>query len=321
MGGTSSTVVDLVYGTRDRSSALTNLDSRLEGLRKEIQNRPKAIEKGVATTISTLDDAVIMRYSQLQDTRVIEENVEKIFQKFPGREQVVIATHEMIANMMSTKSKTLQGWQHRKKFKNHKGKTIGIEIHFKTEMFEEIDPHRSNRDTVVLIAYKCLAHMMDPKVNHGYLDVDQLSESMISMNIEGMSLEVSSYSYTRSTSSSSFLVAREQMSGKGGTNRDVHTASRLMCAMGVTSTVDSESDDEDSCVAACSTIRHREETLTSDEDVDSDDADLPSKRGESSSDENLDEGPHNTSRLSLRTRPSSAWPYHPFGTGRRPPLF
>ena len=53
--------------------------------------------------------------------------------------------------------------------------------------------------------------MMDPKVNHGYLDVDQLSESMISMNIQGMSLEVSSYSYSRSSfRSSSKFNFREQ---------------------------------------------------------------------------------------------------------------
>lgn len=151
MAGTSSVVIDLVYGTRNRSSVVSNLDSQLENLRKEIQNRPQAITKGVAATISTLDDAVIMRYSQLQDTRTIEENVDKIFQKFPGREHVVTATREMIANIMSTEFQTLRGWQHRKKFKSHKGKAIGIEIHFETEMFEEIAHHRSG-DTVVLIA-------------------------------------------------------------------------------------------------------------------------------------------------------------------------
>lgn len=323
MGGTSSTVIDLVYATRDRSAALNNLDGQLEGLRKEIQNRPQAITKGVAATISTLNDAVIMRYSQLQDTRVIEENVEKIFQKFPGREHVIVATREMIANMMSTKSKTLQGWQHRKKFKKHKGKSIGIEIHFKTEMFEDFTSRRSNRDTVVLIAYKCLAHMMDPKVNHGYLEVDQLSESMISMNIQDMSLEVSSYSYSRSSSSSSF---RQQVLRTRQTNRGECKAS---CATGITPTADSDSD-EDSCVAARSTIRPK---VTSTSDEDSDDVNLPSKRESISDEDSADEDPHNPSSYRLRphSRPSSAWPsttrgHHPslFGAGdlssRRPPL-
>ena len=284
MGGTTSSVIDHAYAThnrRDRAgAALTNLDSRLDVLRQEVRNRPQAITKGVVDTTSALDDAVILRYSQLQDSRVVEENVEKIFQKFPGREHVIIATHDMIASMSNTKSSSLQGWKHHKKFKKHKGKDIGIEIHFKTEMFEDAQ----TSDTVVLIAYKCLAHIMDTKVNHGYLDVDQLSESMISLNIQGMSLEVSSYSYSRTTTSYGVTQTRQKVLSPNIKIKPVQlnqnkcsTSWSYAQASGVMLTTDSESDDDSS-----STSRP--------------------VNGELSSDDDSDQNPRSRHRL------SSAWP-------------
>ena len=214
MGGSTSSVVQHIYGRSDpevNQLAITNLDSSLDSLRQEIKSRPQAITQGVKNTISSIEDAVILRYSDLQDQREIERNVETIFSKFPGREKVVDSTKRMIDDMQSSRSDQLQGWQHNKKFKDHEGKKIGIEIHYKTQMFEA--GSSANRDTVVLIAFKCLAHTMDTSIEHGYMDTDELSESMMSMNIRGMSLEVSSYSYRSSTSSSS---------------SQVHLASRMM---------------------------------------------------------------------------------------------
>ena len=166
-------------------------------------------------------------------------------------------------------------------------------------MFEDTWSSRSNRDTIVLIAYKCLAHMMDPKVNHGYLDADQLSQSMISMNIQGMSLEVSSYSYSiaRSSSSSNFRVKskRQQILETRQMNKDECTAS---CALGMTLTSYSQDSDEESCVAN-STLRPSKQNLTSDEDSGIASFDLPTIKRESTGNKDSDEGP--------KLRPHPAW--------------
>lgn len=194
MGATTSNTVDLLYTSDKRDLALKNLDHRLELLRQEVVCRPQAIKNGVLNTIYSVTDAVILRYSELDNIRIIEKSVEKIFQKFPGREHVIDATRAMISDMRSSESSSLRGWQHRQRFKDHDGKRIGLEIHYKTQMFDDV-PTSHTRDTVVLIAYKCLAHTMD---KHTY-EVDELSESMMSMNIRDLSLKVSSFSCTSST--------------------------------------------------------------------------------------------------------------------------
>lgn len=53
-------------------------------------------------------------------------------------------------------------WQERKMVKRVGDKVYGIEAHYKVKVLEETKGtvFRS-RDTVVLIAYKCIAHAMD----------------------------------------------------------------------------------------------------------------------------------------------------------------
>ena len=230
MGGSTSNVVQHIYGTRDQL-AITDLDRRLDSLGQEIKSRPQAITQGVLKTVSSVEDAVILRYSDLQDQREIERNVETIFSTFPGSEKVIESTKQMIDDMQSSRSNQLQGWQHNKKFKDHEGKKIGIEIHYKTQMFEASSS--ASRDTVVLIAFKCLAHIMDPNIKHGYMDTHELSESMMSVNIQGMSLEVSSYSYRSSGSSSSSSRSR------------VHLASAMSRAQPDNEEEESEDDPDD----------------------------------------------------------------------------
>ena len=304
MGGTTSTAIaDHVYSATDRAAALRNLDSRLDALRREIQDRPQAITKGVANTVSAVSDAMILRYSQLQDTSLIEKNVGELFQKFPGREHVINATRDMMLSMRSTKSSRLQGWKHRKKFMTHKGKELGVEIHYKTEMIEDVSTAH-NRDTVVLIAYKCLAHVMDPKVSHRYMDVDQLSESMMSMNIRGTSLEVSSCSYSSYGPSTAHSDDPYHESGATSNSVSYRVVTRKKVHRSITKLTPPHPSDEDSDEDTSAVKTKPNAESESDEDSDCVCSSSGILKQGSTSDEGSDEEP--SSRYS--PQPNAAWP-------------
>ena len=56
-------------------------------------------------------------------------------------------------------------WQEHKIMKRIGNQVYGIEAHYKVKLLEETEGEymgfRSSKETVVLIAYKCLAHAMD----------------------------------------------------------------------------------------------------------------------------------------------------------------
>ena len=315
MGGSTSSVVQHIYGCRDpkiNQLEITNLDRSLDSLRQEIKSRPQAITQGVLKTVSSVEDAVILRYSDLQDKKEIERNVETIFSKFPGRKKVVDSTKRMIDDMQSSRSDQLQGWRHNKKFKDHKGKKIGIEIHYKTKMFEA--SLSASRDTVVLIAFKCIAHIMDPKIKHRYMDTHcELSESMMSMNIQGMSLEASSYSYRSSGSSS-----RVRMHVASATSRVRNEMPSLQYAGAQPDNEEEESDNDEEEESDDDEEEesddHSEEEESDDEEEESDD----DEEEESDDESDDDDDDHDDRRMYVlpmplmathRLRPFSARPF------------
>lgn len=163
------------------------LDLQLDDLRQDIKNRPQGIKHGIIETISSIDDAMVMRYSRLENMSVILENVEKLFQKFPGRERVIETTKKMITDMRSMNPSNLHGWQQQTMFKDHDGKKVGLEIHYKTNMFQDGSVTDTCEDIVVMIAYKCVAHIVD---EHDCIDAEEASESL-SIKDDNMSLQYS----------------------------------------------------------------------------------------------------------------------------------
>lgn len=164
MGGSPSK--EVVYVESDESKqakVLSKLENQLEDLRKEVVSVRPCITEGVRETISSEQDALLMRYSQLTDVTVIEENIREVFGNFPVLEFIVDTATRMVSAMNSTEEMTeILRWQERKLVKRVGSRVYGIEAHFKVKILEkEKGTFRTSKDTVVLIAYKCLAHVMD----------------------------------------------------------------------------------------------------------------------------------------------------------------
>ena len=88
MGGTSSKVevkevVKYVESDESkRAAVLVKLDHQLEDLRKDVTRIQPIIKDNVRCTVSKLEDATLLRYSQLQDITKIEDNIKQNFKVF-----------------------------------------------------------------------------------------------------------------------------------------------------------------------------------------------------------------------------------------------
>ena len=172
MGGESSTpkeVVRTVYVESDeskRAKVLSKLENQLEQLKKEVASVEPSIKQDVKQTVSLEQDALLMRYSQLKDKAKIEEDVRNMFGNFPMLNFIVDTASRMVAAMTSSEEMTeILRWHERKIVKRIGNQVYGLEVHYKVKLLEETKEAymglKSSRETVVLIAYKCLAHTMD----------------------------------------------------------------------------------------------------------------------------------------------------------------
>ena len=168
-GGSSKTEVKEVvkYVESDeskRAAILAKLDHQLEDLKKEVTTVPQIINDNIKTTVSKLEDATLLRYSQLQDMTKIEDNIKQVFKGFPVMQVIVDAASNMIAAMNATEELTeILRWQQRKLVKRVGDKVYGLEVHYKVKILEETKGWVGNKkkETVVLVAYKAIAHSMD----------------------------------------------------------------------------------------------------------------------------------------------------------------
>ena len=98
-----------------RAAIIVRLDNQLDDLKKEVSSVPQIITDNVKTTITKLEDATLLRYSQLQDMTKIEENIKQVFSGFPVLQVVIDAASNMIAAMNATEELTeILRWQERK---------------------------------------------------------------------------------------------------------------------------------------------------------------------------------------------------------------
>ena len=172
MGGESSkpkTIVKTVYVESDeskRARVLSKLENQLEQLKEEVVSVEPSIQKSVKETVYVEQDALLMRYSQLKDKSKIEQDIRNMFGDFPLLGFIVDTASRMVTAMTSSEEMTeILRWQERKIVKRIGNQVYGIEAHYKVKLLEETKGEymgfRSSKETVVLIAYKCLAHAMD----------------------------------------------------------------------------------------------------------------------------------------------------------------
>lgn len=174
MGGSSSKEVVEVDEESQKEQILKELDQQLDGLRQEVGRIQPLITKGVKDTTHTIGDALIMRYSQLQDRSKMEEDIQKIFGKYPGLDFLKDTASTLIAAMNSTKEMTeIVRWQERKTTKRIGDKVVGLECHYKVKIIEKsVGRFTSSKETVCLIAYKYLVHILDKRPEE-YLDDEE----------------------------------------------------------------------------------------------------------------------------------------------------
>lgn len=146
-----------------RIRLLGRLEKQLEELKNEVTTVEPAISSNVRYTVCQEQDALLMRYSQLSDKEQVLRDIEGMFSGFPLLGFLVDTATKLVSTMASSRElQEILRWQERKMLKRVGDKVYGIEAHYKVKVLEETQGTLfKSKDTVVLIAYKCIAHAMD----------------------------------------------------------------------------------------------------------------------------------------------------------------
>ena len=165
MGSSSSTQI-VKYVESDESKRfrlLSRLENQLEELKQEVITVEPAFSNNVRETVRQEQEALLMRYSQLSDREQVVRDIRGIFSGFPILEFLVETASKLVSTMTSSHDlQEVLRWQERKMVKRVGDKVYGIEAHYKVKVLEETKGAVfKSKDTVVLIAYKCIAHVMD----------------------------------------------------------------------------------------------------------------------------------------------------------------
>ena len=148
-----------------RVRLLGQLDRQLEDLRLEVTSVEPAIQDNVRETIRQDQGALLMRYSLLTDKDKIAQDIQTIFTGFPLLGFLVDTATRLVSTMTSSQElQEILRSQEQKMVKRVGNKVYRIEAHYKVKILEESKggvPGFRSKDTVVLIAYKCIAHAMD----------------------------------------------------------------------------------------------------------------------------------------------------------------
>lgn len=143
------------------------LKSQLEEMKSDVKQVVPAIDENVIKTINEIEDALILRYSQLDDRSKIAENVRQILGAGSIQQVtafIVDAAEKMIYAMHSTdEMKEVMRWQMRKQVIKVGSQVIGMEAHYRVKVLEEKSKNyvtKDTKDTVVIIGYKILVHSL-----------------------------------------------------------------------------------------------------------------------------------------------------------------
>ena len=148
-----------------RIRLLGQLKNQLEELKQEVITVEPVFSTNVRYTVCQEQNALLMRYSQLTDREQVVRDIEGIFSGFPLLGFLVETATKLVSTMASSQElQEILSWQERKMVKRVGEKVYGIEAHYKVKLLEETKGNMltgRSKDTVVLIAYKCIAHVMD----------------------------------------------------------------------------------------------------------------------------------------------------------------
>ena len=173
-------VKELESDETKRVSLLASLNNHLDALKEEVRTVEPIIKENIKSEVQKIEDAVLLRYSHLQDSNAILKDIEKVFKGFPVMGVCIDAATNMIAAITSSPDMTeIMRWQQRKVVKRVGNKVYGIEIHYKLQVLKEVSKGWSlmksaKKDTVVMVAYKSIASVMDLNP-HDYPDDDELA--------------------------------------------------------------------------------------------------------------------------------------------------
>lgn len=165
MGQTQTVIKEVESDESKRIRLLGQLDNQLKELKAEVTSVQPSIKENVRETIFLEQNALMIRYSELKNKQKIVEHVKEMFGNFPLLEFLVDTATTLVSVMASSEEmKELLRWHDKKLVKRVGNKVYAIEAHYKVKVLEEIKGNRitgTSKDTVVLIAYKCLSHAMD----------------------------------------------------------------------------------------------------------------------------------------------------------------
>ena len=165
MGQTQTVIKEVESDESKRIRLLGQLDNQLKELKAEVTSVQPSIKENVRETIFLEQNALMIRYSELKNKQKIVEHVKQMFGNFPLLEFLVDTATTLVSVMASSEEmKELLRWHDKKLVKRVGDKVYGIEAHYKVKVLEEIKGNRitgMSKDTVVMIAYKCLSHAMD----------------------------------------------------------------------------------------------------------------------------------------------------------------
>lgn len=165
MGGSESKTVTIEVESEEskRHRELMKLDKQLDELKTEVHALEPIIQKDVKKTFSEEADALVIKYDDLFDKGVIIQNIDQLFPNFPLKEFLVDTAQAMIHTMASTKEMSeLLRWQKRKVIKTVNGRVYGMEAQYKVKLLDESKGYvKTHTKTTLLIAYKCVSHVMD----------------------------------------------------------------------------------------------------------------------------------------------------------------
>lgn len=164
-----------------RAAAIVSLDNQLAHLKQEVKTVEPIIKDNIKSEVNTVEDATLLRYSQLEDMKSIEENIKQVFKGFPAMNVLVDAAANLVAAMNSTDELTeILRWHQRKVVKRVGDKVYGVEVHYKVKILEESKGYawKSKKETVVMVGYKAIASVMDLDPRE-YPDKDELEAVML----------------------------------------------------------------------------------------------------------------------------------------------
>lgn len=159
----------------EESKAIRELNNQLDAMKAEVMQVPQVITDRVKETFDSKQDALLIRYSDLKNKEMIANDVRKMFGRFPFSDVVVDTAAQMIESMQDSKAmKEAIRWHERKQIRRVGDKVVGIELHYKIKLLEETHGTVfSKTDTLVLVAYKVLAHSMEGSPDE-YFDKTEL---------------------------------------------------------------------------------------------------------------------------------------------------